>query len=99
MSWSAAMSANASTYTQKWTYALKDIGSQEVDTLNAGCPIDMHGFALKSANLRDARWNGYSGITRGVPIVTSISDNGDGTISWTYGTLDVRSGGIVAAPS
>ena len=99
MSWSAAMSANANTYTQKWTYTLKDVGSQEADALHAGCDINMHGFALKSANLRDARWNGYYGITKSVPIVTGISDNGDGTISWSYGTLEVRAGGITSAPS
>lgn len=98
MSWSAAMSANANTYTQKWTYTLKNIGSQEEDTLHAGCDISLHGFALKSANLQDARWNGYRGITKNVQVVTNIRDNGDGTITWTYGDLVVSSGGITAAP-
>lgn len=98
MSWSAAMSANANTYTQKWTYTLKNIGGQEEDTLHAGCDISLHGFALKSANLQDARWNGYRGITKNVQVVTDIKDNGDGTITWTYGDLVVSSGGITAAP-
>ncbi|KAI4438777.1 hypothetical protein C824_001256 [Schaedlerella arabinosiphila] len=98
MSWSAAMSANANTYTQKWTYTLKGVGGQAADTLNAGCDIDMHGFSLKNVDLESVRvgntraWNGE------IPIVTQVRDNGDGTIGWSYSTITVEDGIIMAAP-
>ena len=98
MSWSAAMSANANTYTQKWTYTLKGVGGQAADTLNAGCDIDMHGFTLKNVDLESVRvgntraWNGE------IPIVTQVRDNGDGTIGWSYSTITVEDGIIMAAP-
>lgn len=98
MSWSVAMSANANTYTQKWTYTLKSVGGQAADTLNAGCDIDMHGFTLKNVDLESVRvgntraWNGE------IPIVTQVRDNGDGTIGWSYSTITVEDGIIMAAP-
>lgn len=98
MSWSAAMSANANTYSQKWTYTLKSVGGQAADTLNAGCDIDMHGFTLKNVDLESVRvgntraWNGE------IPIVTQVRDNGDGTIGWSYSTITVEDGIIMAAP-
>ena len=98
MSWSAAMSATANAYAQKWTYTLKDVGSQEADALHAGCDINMHGFTLKNVDLESVRvgntrtWNGE------IPIITDIRDNGDGTISWSYSTITVDDGAIMAAP-
>ena len=98
MSWSAAMSANANTYSQKWTYTLKSVGGQAADTLNAGCDVDMHGYTLKNVDLESVRvgntraWNGE------IPIVTQVRDNGDGTIGWSYSTITVEDGIIMAAP-
>ena len=95
MSWSAAMSANANTYSQKWTYTLKSVGGQAADTLNAGCDIDMHGFTLKNVDLESVRvgntraWNGE------IPIVTQVRDNGDGTIGWSYSTITVDRKSVV----
>lgn len=34
----------------------------------------------------------------GIPVVTGIRDNGDGTVSWIYGTLDMKSGRIIGMP-
>ena len=95
---SAAMSANANTYSQKWTYTLKSVGGQAADTLNAGCDVDMHGYTLKNVDLESVRvgntraWNGE------IPIVTQVRDNGDGTIGWSYSTITVEDGIIMAAP-
>ena len=98
MSWSVAMSANANTYTQKWTYALNSIDGQEADTLHSGCDVNMHGYTLKNVDLESVRvgntrtWNGE------IPIITDIRDNGDGTIGWSYSTIAVNDGIITAAP-
>lgn len=98
MSWSAAMSANANTYTQKWTYTLKSVGGQAADTLNAGCDIDMHGFTLKNVDLESVRVGNTRTWEGEIPIITDIRDNGDGTIGWSYSTVTVKDGAVMAAP-
>lgn len=98
MSWSAAMSANANTYSQKWTYALKSIGGQEANTLNAGCDVDMHGYTLKNVDLESVRVGNTRTWEGEIPIITDIRDNGDGTIGWSYSTITVKDGSVMAAP-
>lgn len=98
MSWSAAMSASANTYSQKWTYTLKNVGGQEADTLNAGCDIDMHGFTLKNVDLESVRVGNTRTWEGEIPIITDIRDNGDGTIGWSYSTVTVKDGSVMAAP-
>ena len=34
----------------------------------------------------------------GMPIITDIRDNGDGTIGWSYSTITVKDGSVMAAP-
>lgn len=98
MSWSAAMSANANTYSQKWTYTLKSVGGQAADTLNAGCDVDMHGYTLKNVDLESVRVGNTRTWEGEIPIITDIRDNGDGTIGWSYSTITVKDGSVMAAP-
>ena len=98
MSWSAAMSANANTYSQKWTYTLKSVGGQAADTLNAGCDVDMHGYTLKNVDLESVRVGNTRTWEGEIPIITDIRDNGDGTIGWSYSTVTVKDGSVMAAP-
>jgi len=98
MSWSAAMSASANTYSQKWTYTLKSVGGQAANTLNAGCDVDMHGYTLKNVDLESVRVGNIRTWEGEIPIITDIRDNGDGTIGWSYSTITVKDGSVMAAP-
>lgn len=54
MSWAYQESANDS-YSMKWTYwgNNNDSSLSTADTLNAGCPIDMHSFELRNTKLKN----------------------------------------------
>lgn len=71
MSWAYQESTGAS-YSQKWTYWGKNNNASmaEADTLNAGCPIDMHSYQIINTTLKSWKyitsndsngWNGYTG--------------------------------------
>lgn len=71
MSWAYQESANAS-YAQKWTYWGNNNNASiaAADTLNAGCPIDMHSFQIRNTTLKSwnyitgndsGSWSGYTG--------------------------------------
>ena len=48
---------------------------------------------LESVRVGNTRaWNGE------IPIVTQVRDNGDGTIGWSYSTITVEDGIIMAEP-
>lgn len=71
MAWGYQESAGAA-YSQKWTYWSNNNNSSvaDADTLNAGCPIDMHSFQMRNATLKSwnyitgndsGSWSGYTG--------------------------------------
>lgn len=70
MAW-AYQSASDSSYMQKWTYWAEEYsGVAEADTLNAGCPIDMHSKQIRNSILKSwkfitasdsSAWFGYTG--------------------------------------
>ena len=76
MSWAYQESADA-TYSQKWTYwgNNNNPSMADADTLNAGCPIDMHSFQIRNATFNSWKyigsndsvaWNGVTGTWSGV---------------------------------
>ncbi len=75
MSWSNKESESASSYSMKWTYANKTIGSYTAGKLHAGCDIDMHGWTLINPSFEDG------GVTQTINYVQVLRMNSDGTVA------------------
>ena len=99
MTWAWKESANADTYTTKWTYVSgkNNIGTQEKNALHAGCDIDIHSYYLKNPVLdgwgfKDGSISGtWSGI-----YPTAI--NSDGTVqTWRSFSLTFNKGILQSA--
>ena len=58
-----------------------------------------HGWNLYNADLRNTSYDGYTGWSGSIPIITKIQANSDGTITWWSSSITVRNGGITSAPS
>lgn len=97
MAWGQEEYEGAPEYTAIWAFARANsiYGSYG---LHAGCDIDMHNWTIRNVEVENLMADGYKGWTGTIPIVTGISDNGDGTISWTYSSIDVATGVITSAP-
>lgn len=88
MSWAYQESAGAN-YSQKWTYWGNDVTSTlaSANTLNAGCPIDMHSYQLRNTTLNSWNYIGtsdasaWAGITGTWSGVYPTAVNADGTIA------------------
>lgn len=105
MSWAYQETANAA-YSMKWTYwgNNNDSSLSTADTLNAGCPIDMHSYELRNTVLKsweyigasdNSSWSGVSGTWTGV-YPTAI--NQDGTVqTWANFSLVFQNGILKSA--
>lgn len=66
---------------------------------NVYADIDFHNWAIKNVSIENiAQINGYTPADGTFNVVTSIQNNGDGTISWNYGTVTIRDGIITGWP-
>lgn len=103
MSWGVKRSSSASEYSMVWAYArtaLAGTGGYQADTLNAGCDIDMHNYDIRNVRIENiVAVQGYVPSDGTYNVVTQITDNGDGTISWRYGTVRIRDGLITSWPT
>lgn len=103
MSWGVKRSSSASAYSMVWAYArtaLAGTGGYQADTLNAGCDIDMHNYDIRNVRIENiVAVQGYVPSDGTYNVVTQITDNGDGTISWRYGTVRIRDGLITSWPT
>lgn len=97
MSWSQEEYEGAPEYTSIFAYS-RGGSMYGTEGLHAGCDLDMHNWTIKNAKVENLMAGGYKGWTGTIPIVTGISDNSDGTISWTYSSIDVATGVIISAP-
>ena len=59
----------------------------------------MHNYKIKNVEVENLSAGGYKAWDGTIPIITDIQSNGDGTITWWRGTVNVRTGVITAAPS
>ena len=86
-----------------WAYArtaLAGDGGYQANTLNAGCDIDMHNYDIRNVRIENiVAVQGYVPSDGTYNVVTQITDNGDGTISWRYGTVRIRDGLITSWPT
>lgn len=103
MSWGVKRSSSASAYSMVWAYArtaLAGAGGYQANTLNAGCDIDMHNYDIRNVRFENiVAIQGYTPLDGTYNVVTQITDNGDGTISWRYGTVRIRDGLITSWPT
>lgn len=103
MSWGVEKTASASTYSMVWAYArtaLTGAGGYQANTLNAGCDIDMHNYDIRNVRFENiVAIQGYTPLDGIYNVVTQITDNGDGTISWRYGTVRIRDGLVTSWPT
>ena len=86
------------------TYSRAGSIGGEYEGLHLGCSFYAHHHTIDSAtltnsNLTNSFANGYSVVDGyDVPIITSITDEGNGKISWTKSTFRVRNGMITLVP-
>ena len=100
MSWSVKKTSSASTYTMIWSYANKDVGNYAAGMLHAGCDIDMHYYRLRNVAINNiSSIQGIAVLDGSYNVVTQITDNGNGTISWRYGTVRIRDGLVTSWPT
>lgn len=99
MTWGAQLETGGA-YIAKILYTRSAFSNYDADTLNIGCDIDMHGYDIKNVRLKNINTiNGYNVIDGEFNVVTSITNTGNGGISWRYGTVRIRDGLITYWPS
>jgi phage minor structural protein len=85
-------------YKVVWCYSRA--GSiQNEEGLHFGADIYAHNYKMQDVNLVNARSNGYTTVSKKIPVVTSITKNDDGSLTWTYSSITVRGGLVTAAPN
>lgn len=97
MSWCWLADDANSSFTMKFTYAAKTIGSYLAEQLHAGCDLNLHNYGLHNAVLKDWSFQGgsISGTWSG-NIVTSF--NSDGTAAtWRSFSLTFKNGILQSA--
>lgn len=97
MAWAQEESSSATSYDTILCYSRANSIYTEKG-LHFGCNVYAHGWDLYNADLRNTSYDGYSSWTGGIPIITKIQANSDGTITWWSSSITVRNGGITSAP-
>lgn len=98
MAWAHRETESSDVYTSIWTFS-RNYSIFDAFGLHAGCDIDMHNWTIRNVKLENLSVDNVLGWTGSIPIITSIADNGDGTVRWTYSSIDVKNGIITAGPS
>lgn len=82
MTWAFRRSASSNGYSMVLAYASKQVGSFGANTLNAGCSLDMHNYAIKNVKIDESDIvYGIPGITATFDLVQILGMNPDGTAS------------------
>ena len=97
MTWAYMETASDDTYSTILTFSRANSIYPTLG-LHAGCDLDMRNHTIRNARLEGISSGGIKGWTGTIPIVTEVRSNGDGTIGWSYSTIDVANGIITAAP-
>ncbi|MCD8208541.1 MAG: hypothetical protein LUD72_11430 [Bacteroidales bacterium] len=101
MAWAVKFTPSQSTYTSVLAYANGEgvLGYGDYG-FHLGDYVYAHGQFIASPDIRSAIANGYNTIaqsgTQTFQYISSITDNGDGSISWTWRTMQVASGLIIS---
>lgn len=94
MCWAAMDSEDADAYTVKLIY--HNDNSKSKKGLHLGCAMYANGYTIDAPNLTDVRSDGYATYNGKFNVITEITDNGDGTISWKWETRTVKNGLIIS---
>lgn len=92
MAWAWMESENADAYTMKFTYTTKKIDNYDANQLHAGCDLNIHGFNLHNAVLKNWAFSGgtISGTWSG-NVVTSFHEDGRAA-TWKEFKLTFKNG-------
>ena len=93
MAWAAQDDTGENLYTKLTYTRANSIYTEE--GLHIACNTYGHWFTLNNFHIGEISAGGYTGYSGSIPIINSIIDNGDGTISWDYSNLEVRNGIVV----
>ena len=93
MAWAAQDDTGENLYTKLTYTRANSIYTEE--GLHIACNTYGHWFTLNDFHIGEISAGGYTGYSGSIPIINSIIDNGDGTISWDYSNLEVRNGIVV----
>ena len=69
----------------------------EEEGLHLGCNLYGEWYNLNNFNIGKIAAGGFYGYTGSIPIIKTIENNEDGTITWTYSNLQIRNGIIIGA--
>lgn len=94
MAWGQKASAGATAYSTIFCYSRANSMYTE-QGLHFGCNLYGEGYTLQDIKIGSISAGGYTAYTGDIPIVNSITDNGNGSISWRYSSLKVRNGIII----
>lgn len=98
MAFAQRTSSSSSVYTTMLCFSRANSGYDEYG-LHLGCDFYGHNFTLNGFNLTNCSANGYATFTGTLPVVTSIRDMGNGSISWSYGNVYIKNGMITSVPT
>ena len=93
MAWAERSGEEGTFYTRFCYSRANSIYTEE--GLHLGCNLNGHWFTIKNFGVGEISAGGYTGYTGSIPIINSIQNNGDGTITWNYTNLQVRNGIVV----
>lgn len=80
MTWASRRNASASGYSMVLAYASKAVGSFGANTLNVGCSLDMHNYAIRNVKIDESSIvYGSSGVSATIDFVQILGMNSDGT--------------------
>lgn len=91
MTWAMAQSPTANTYTTVLTYSRAN-SVYNKEGLHLGCNLYGNWHTLQDVKIGNISAGGYTAYTGTIPIITQISDNGDGSVSWKHSYLRVYNG-------
>lgn len=94
MAWCYQQSSSESSYTTMLCFSQANSIYTEKG-LHLGCDLYGEWFTFHKLKLDNISSGGYTAYTGDIPIVLSITDKGNGAISWRYSTLRVKNGIIV----
>lgn len=97
MGWGYKRGIYSPVFDWKWLYVSEKFGPYSTDTLNAHCSVDFHNNYIVNSKTTVEDLNIIDGMTVSIPIVHSITRNGNGSVDWVYGYMRFKNGILVDA--
>lgn len=94
MAWTYKRNESDTDYTAVLTFSRANSLFSEFG-IHTSCDLYGEWHTLTEFAVGSISAGGYAGYTGSIPIITSVRDNGDGSITWEYSNLQVRNGIVV----